>query len=99
MEATQNTTNINGKKDILLREKLIIYEAVFCGLAIKSLHILTEMPIAQNSIRYQVAIDRNCYRRALKVRDSGILYEKRAMSQEKREKRNPNLLTVSQYVG
>jgi hypothetical protein len=52
MEANQNTTNINGKKDILPREKLIICEIVFCGLATMSVNIIVGMPITENSIQY-----------------------------------------------
>jgi hypothetical protein len=59
MEAKQNTTNINGKKDILPTEKLIICEIVFCGLATMSVNIVIEMSIAENSIRYQTVIHRN----------------------------------------
>jgi hypothetical protein len=33
MEANQNTTNANEKKDILPIENLIICEILFCGLA------------------------------------------------------------------
>jgi hypothetical protein len=42
METNQNTTNINEKKkkDILPTEKLIICEAVFCGLATRSVNII-----------------------------------------------------------
>jgi hypothetical protein len=47
------------KKDILLAEKIIICETVFCGLATRSVKIVTEMPHAQNSIRYRAVIDRN----------------------------------------
>jgi hypothetical protein len=53
METNQNTTNINEKKDILPTEKLIICEIVFCGLATRSVDIVMEMPIAENSIRYR----------------------------------------------
>jgi hypothetical protein len=68
MEANQNTTNINRKKKgILPTEELIINKTVLCGLAIRSVNIITEMPTAENSIRYRALIDRNkCYRRALK---------------------------------
>jgi hypothetical protein len=54
MEANQNTANINGRKDIFMlpTEKLIICENVFCGLATRSVNIIIEMPIAENSIRY-----------------------------------------------
>jgi hypothetical protein len=45
------------KKDILSTEKLIICEIVFCGLAIRSVDIVIEMPTAENSIRYQAVID------------------------------------------
>jgi hypothetical protein len=69
VEANQNTTNINGKKDILPTEKLIICEIVFCGLATRSVNIITEMPTAENSAHYQVVIDRDCYKRALKNQD------------------------------
>jgi hypothetical protein len=58
MEENQNTTNINGKKEILPTEKEI-YETVFCGLATRSVDIVIEMPIAENSIRYRAVIDRN----------------------------------------
>jgi hypothetical protein len=44
--------NINGEKDILLTEKVIICKIVFCGLATRSVNILIEMPIAENSIHY-----------------------------------------------
>jgi hypothetical protein len=59
MEANQNTTNINGKKDIIPREKLIFCEIVFCGLATRSVNVVIEMPVAENSIRYRAVIDRN----------------------------------------
>jgi hypothetical protein len=59
MEENQNTTNVNGKKDILPTEKLIICEIVFCGLATRSVNIVIQMPIAENSIRYPAVIDRN----------------------------------------
>jgi hypothetical protein len=52
MDVSQNTTNINIKKDILPIEKLIICETVFCGLATRSVNITTEMPIAKNNISY-----------------------------------------------
>jgi hypothetical protein len=58
MEANQNTTIINKKK-ILPTEKLIVCEIVFCGLATRSVNIVMEMPIAENSIRYRAVIDRN----------------------------------------
>jgi hypothetical protein len=58
MEANQSTTNINGKKYTANR-KLIICEIVFCGLATKSVNIVMEMPIAENSICYWAVIDRN----------------------------------------
>jgi hypothetical protein len=41
MEANKNTTNINGKQDILPTEKLIIIEIVFCGLVTRSVNIVT----------------------------------------------------------
>jgi hypothetical protein len=47
------------KKDILPTEKLKICEIVLCGLATRSLYIITEMPIAENSIHYRVVIDSN----------------------------------------
>jgi hypothetical protein len=47
------------KKDILPTEKLIICEIVFCGLTTRSLNIVIEMPVADNSIRYREVIDRN----------------------------------------
>jgi hypothetical protein len=59
MEENQNTTNINEKKDILPTEKLIICEIVFRGLAARSVNIVIEMPIAENSIRYRAVIKRN----------------------------------------
>jgi hypothetical protein len=34
-------------------------EIVFCGLATRSVNIIIEMPIAENSIRYQAVINRN----------------------------------------
>jgi hypothetical protein len=52
-------TDINGEKDILSTEKLIICETVFCGLAARSVNIVIEMPTAENSIRYRAGIDRN----------------------------------------
>jgi hypothetical protein len=53
MEANQNSTNINEKKkDILPTEKLITCETVYCGLATRSVNIVIEMPVAENSIRY-----------------------------------------------
>jgi hypothetical protein len=59
MKENQNTTNLNGKKDILPTEKLIICEIMFCGLATRSVKIVIEMPISETSIRYQAVIDRN----------------------------------------
>jgi hypothetical protein len=47
------------KKDILPTEKLIICEIVFCGLATRSVYIIVEMPIAENSISYRAVINRN----------------------------------------
>jgi hypothetical protein len=58
MKENENTTNINGRKDILPTEKLIICEIMFCGLATRSVNIVIEMPISENSIRYRVVIDR-----------------------------------------
>jgi hypothetical protein len=58
MEANQNTANINEKKKTLRTEKLIICEIVFCGSATRSVNIVTEMPIAENSIRFRAVIDR-----------------------------------------
>jgi hypothetical protein len=58
------------KKDILPIEKLIIHENMFSGLATRSVDIITEMPVAENSIHYQAGINRNyCYRRVLKKWD------------------------------
>jgi hypothetical protein len=57
MEENQNTTNIN-EKNTLPTIKLIICEIVFCGLATRS-NIIIEMPIAENSISFQVVIDIN----------------------------------------
>jgi hypothetical protein len=73
------------KKKILLTEKLIICEIVFCGLATVNINIVIEIPIAENSIRYQAVIDINsCFERAHKKRDiwkkiweSGTLNEKK----------------------
>jgi hypothetical protein len=59
MEANQNTANLNGKKDILPTDELIICEIVFCGLATRSVNIIIKMPIAQNSICYRAVINRN----------------------------------------
>jgi hypothetical protein len=59
MEANQDTTNINGKKDIFPTEKLIICEIVFCGLATRSGNIVIEMPVAENNIRYRAVVDIN----------------------------------------
>jgi hypothetical protein len=60
MEANQNTTNINEKKkDTLPTETLTICEIVFCGLATRSVNIVVEMPVAENSICYREVIDRN----------------------------------------
>jgi hypothetical protein len=59
MEANQNITNISEKKDILPTEKLIICEIVFHGLATRSVNFIIEMPISENSIRYQAVIDGN----------------------------------------
>jgi hypothetical protein len=59
MEANQNTTNMNRIEVILPKERLIICEIVFCGLATRSVNIVIEMPIAENSIRYRAVIDRN----------------------------------------
>jgi hypothetical protein len=47
------------KKDIFPTEKLIICETVFCWLATRSVNIVIEMPVAENSIRYRAVIDRN----------------------------------------
>jgi hypothetical protein len=58
------------KKDILPTEELIICEIIFCEIVTRSVNIVIEMTIAENSIRYRVVVDRNyCYRRALKKRD------------------------------
>jgi hypothetical protein len=46
------------KKYILPIEKLIICEIVFCGLATRSVNVVTEMPIAENSIRYGAVMDK-----------------------------------------
>jgi hypothetical protein len=46
------------KKDILPTEKLLICEIVFYGLAIRSVNIVIEMQIAENSIHYR-AVNRN----------------------------------------
>jgi hypothetical protein len=59
MEENQNTTNIKRKKDILKTETLKICEIVFCGLATRSVNVVIEMPIAQNTIRYRAVIDRD----------------------------------------
>jgi hypothetical protein len=59
MAANQNTTNINGKKHILPTEKLMICEIVFCGLATRSVNVVIEISIAENSVRYRPVIDRN----------------------------------------
>jgi hypothetical protein len=54
MDANQNSANINEKKkNILPKEKPVICETAFCGLATKSVSIAIEMPIAENSIRYR----------------------------------------------
>jgi hypothetical protein len=58
IQANQNTTNINGKKYIWPTEKLIICEIVFCGLATRSVDIVTDVSITDNSIRYRAVIDR-----------------------------------------
>jgi hypothetical protein len=47
------------KKKILPTDKLIICETVFCGLATRSLNIITDMPIAKNRIHYRAVIDKN----------------------------------------
>jgi hypothetical protein len=52
MEENKKTTDINEKKKTLPTEKLIICEIVFCGLAIRSVNNVRDMPIAENSIRY-----------------------------------------------
>jgi glycine betaine/choline ABC-type transport system substrate-binding protein len=59
MEANQNTTNINGKKDIMPTEKQIICEIVFFVLATRSVNVVIERPVAENSICYRAVIDRN----------------------------------------
>jgi hypothetical protein len=59
MEENQNTTNINGKNDVLPTEKSIICEIVFSVLATRSINIFIEVPVAENSIRYQAAFGRN----------------------------------------
>jgi hypothetical protein len=59
MEDNQNTINIYEKKGILPTDKLINCEIMFCGLASRSVNIVIEMPIAENSIRYRAVIDRN----------------------------------------
>jgi hypothetical protein len=41
------------KKGILQTETLIICEILFCGLATRSVNIVIEMPIAENSIHYR----------------------------------------------
>jgi ABC-type uncharacterized transport system permease subunit len=45
------------KKDILPTEKPVICEIVFHGLATRSVNIVIEMPVAENSIRYRAVID------------------------------------------
>jgi hypothetical protein len=45
-------------KKTLPTEKLIIFLIVFCGLATRSVNILIEMPIEENSIRYRAGIDK-----------------------------------------
>jgi hypothetical protein len=59
MKANQNTTNINGKKDVFPTGKLIICEIVCCGLATRSVNIVIEMPVVENSICYRVVININ----------------------------------------
>jgi hypothetical protein len=58
MGANQNISNINNIRHCQ-QKKLIICEIVFCGLATRSVNVAIEMPIAENSIRYRAAIDRN----------------------------------------
>jgi hypothetical protein len=57
MELKQNTTNVNKKKT-LPTEKLMICKIMFCGLAIRSVNIVIEMPIVENSISYLAVIDK-----------------------------------------
>jgi hypothetical protein len=59
MEASENTTNINETKDILPAEKPITCVIVFCGLGTRSVNIVIDMPIAENSVRCRAVIDRN----------------------------------------
>jgi hypothetical protein len=59
MEANQNTTNLNEKKKRLPTEKLITCEIVFSGLDTRSVNIVIEIPVAENSIRFRAVIDRN----------------------------------------
>jgi hypothetical protein len=59
MEANQNTTSVNEEKETLSTEKLIICEIVFCGLATRSVNIIIEIPIAENSIGYRAVVDRD----------------------------------------
>lgn len=46
-------------------------EIVFCGLAIRSVNIVVEMPIAENGICYRMVIDRNNYYNKKKNRTNG----------------------------
>jgi hypothetical protein len=57
MEANQNSTNINEKKNILPIENLIICEIVFCGLVTRSVNIIIEMPIASITERLLIEVN------------------------------------------
>jgi hypothetical protein len=47
------------KKRHIANRKLIICGIVYCELATKSVNIVIEMPVAENSIRNQAIIDSN----------------------------------------
>jgi hypothetical protein len=59
MQANQNTTNINEKKRHIANRKTNNCEIVFYGLATRSVNIVIQMPIAENSTRDLAVIDRN----------------------------------------
>jgi CMP-2-keto-3-deoxyoctulosonic acid synthetase len=67
IEANQNTTNINGKKDILPKEKLIICEIVYRALATRSVNIIIEMPVQRiASVTERLSIEINVTEEHLK---------------------------------
>lgn len=68
-------------------------EIVFCGLAIRIVNIIVEMPIAENGIRYQTVIDRSYYyKRELKARLLKQICNRRTLYEEKKTGRMGTML-------